>query len=269
MVAFPNSKINLGLNVISKRDDGFHDIETCFYPLPWCDVLEIIPAQTISFRNTGIPVPGRQEENLCLRAYYLLRDKFNLPPVDIHLHKIVPMGAGLGGGSADAAFTLMLLNSLFELKIPRDELTVLATTLGSDCAYFIYNEPMIGSGRGEILKPCSMSLKGKYVVVIKPNIHISTAEAFRALKPQQPKRAIENIVLKYPIEDWRNNITNDFETTVFEQHPQIKEVKRNLYDKGALYASMSGSGSSVFGIFNLPVDLKDFFKDMNYWSGAM
>jgi 4-diphosphocytidyl-2-C-methyl-D-erythritol kinase len=269
MVVFPHSKINLGLNVLSKRGDGYHDIETCFYPLPWYDLLEIVKSKDSSFTNTGICVPGKKEDNICVRAYHLMQDRFDLSPVAIHLHKIVPMGAGLGGGSADAAFTLLVLNNLFDLNLTKPHLEELAAELGSDCAFFIHNEPMIGTGRGEKLKPVSLSLQGKFVVVVKPDIHVTTAEAFKNITPRQPYYSITSIVEQMDIKDWKDALINDFEKSVFVQFPKIEEIKLKMYQAGALYASMSGSGSSVFGIFQKPLNLENSFPEMSYWSGTV
>ncbi|MCB0487832.1 MAG: 4-(cytidine 5'-diphospho)-2-C-methyl-D-erythritol kinase [Cyclobacteriaceae bacterium] len=269
MVCFPHCKINLGLRVISKREDGYHNIDTCFYPIPWTDVLEIVPAKTISFTNTGIPIPGKPEQNLCLRAYYLIAEEFDIAPVSIHLHKVVPMGAGLGGGSSDAAFTLKLLNDIFELDISDDQLKNFAAQLGSDCAFFVDDKPMLGSGRGEILDTINISLKGKHLVIAKPDVHISTAEAYQGITPKMPVQDVRNIVENTTIENWSGVLVNDFEDSVFSQHPIIVEIKQRFYDEGAVYASMSGSGASVFGIFDKPKDLKHKFDQFTYWSGAL
>lgn len=269
MVCFPSSKINLGLRVIRKRDDGYHDIETCFYPLPWNDILEIIPSKTMSFTNTGIKVPGKYDDNLCLKAYYQLQEEFDLPPVDVHLHKIVPMGAGLGGGSSDAANTLIILNELFSLNLSISQLEQFASRLGSDCAYFIYDKPMIGTGRGENLDAIDVSLKGKFIVVIKPKVHVSTRDAYHGIKPNETKPSIAEIIKHNSLQVWKDLLVNDFELSVFKQFPIIQQVKEELYNQGAEYASMSGSGSSVYGIFNAKVDLSNYAKEMDYWSGTL
>lgn len=253
----------------SKRDDGFHNIETCFYPVPWNDVLEIIPAETISFTNSGITIPGKAEENLCLKAYYILADDFKLSPVSIHLHKIIPMGAGLGGGSSDGAHALKILNEIFELGLSGEQLAKYALRLGSDCPFFIQEKPMIGRGRGELLSPIEISLRGKYIVVIKPPIHVSTADAYRSVKPASAETSVEEILKNRKIEAWKNVLINDFEEVVFLKYPQIENIKDQLYHEGALYACMSGSGSSVFGIFEAPVSLKSRFQDQIYWSGVL
>lgn len=268
MVAFPHCKINLGLHVVRKRDDGYHDIETCFYPIPWTDILEVIKADEFSFSSSGTAVPGKEEDNLCIKAYKLLQHQFNLSAVKIHLHKVLPMGAGLGGGSSDAAFTLRLLNSVFDLKLSANQLRKFASQLGSDCAFFVDDKPMIGSGRGEVLNQTALSLKGYYLVLVKPNIHVSTAEAYAGVKPAQPSIALDEILTR-PIEVWKDLLFNDFEKSVFNKYPAIAEVKNELYKQGALYACMSGSGSSVFGIFKAPIELADKFPGMQYWSGQL
>lgn len=269
MVRFPPCKINLGLSVVAKRDDGYHDIETCFFPLPWNDILEIIPAKTMSFTNTGIGIPGQPDENLCLKAYYLLQEEFDLPPVDIHLHKIVPMGAGLGGGSSDAAATLRILNELFTIGLSVSQLEKYASKLGSDCTFFIHEKPMIGSGRGEILNPIDFSLQGKFIVVVKPEIHVSTQDAYNSVIPGSAKVSIKSLLEKNDTAIWKKSLKNDFENSVFDQFPEIEKIKKLLYTYEATYASMSGSGSAVFGIFDTTVDLRKYFEGMTYWSGPL
>jgi len=268
MVCFPHCKINLGLNVVSKRPDGFHHVETCFYPVPFADILEIIPAPEFVFTQSGIAVPGRPEENLCLRAYELLAKDFGVGNVKMHLHKIIPMGAGLGGGSSDAAFTLRLLNTVFDLKISIEQLKRYASQIGSDCSFFVEDTPRLGTGRGEILSPLSLHLKGHYLVLIKPEVHVSTADAYSGVTPQKNEFSVEEI-LKLPLAVWRDNLKNDFEKSIFEKYPLIGRLKEKMYSLGAAYASMSGSGSSVFGIFEKPVDLKKDFSDGVYWSGEL
>lgn len=255
--------------MLSKRPDGFHNLETCFYPLPWLDVLEIITSDTFAFSSTGHEIPGRQEDNLCIKAYQLLKKKFDLPPVSIHLHKIIPMGAGLGGGSSDAAFTLRLINEKFELNLSTQALVEYASPLGSDCAFFIHNKPMLGTGRGELLTDIHASLKGKYIIVVKPQIHVSTADAFSGITPKASQYSIGDTVIHVPIEEWKDVLKNDFEETVFKKFPAIKEVKEKLYANGAIYASMTGTGAAVYGIFNHEVKLFDMFPDATVWSAAL
>lgn len=250
MLVFPNAKINLGLDIVAKRSDGFHDIETVFYPIPICDVLEIVESKNnkTTFHNSGIAIDGDVEKNLCVRAFRLLQQKFQIPDVDIFLHKKIPFGAGLGGGSSDAAYTLTILNKMFSLNLNDDTLIDFASRLGSDCAFFIKNKAMSASGRGEILQDVNINLRGYYFVLVKPNIGVNTAQAYSNIKPQNPQKHIVDIVAQ-PIETWRDELKNDFEKTIFEQYPEIKTIKETLYDSGAVYASMSGSGSSVFGLF--------------------
>lgn len=266
MVSFPPCKINLGLHIIEKRSDSFHNLETCFYPVPLTDIVEILPATDLSFHSTGAAVPGNPNDNLCLRAYNLLNKDFALPPVSIHLHKVIPTGAGLGGGSSDAAHTLRLLNTIFELRLSTAQLADYAQQLGSDCAFFIEDFPKLGSGRGELLKPTTLSLKNKFLVLIKPNVHVSTADAYRNILPKKPVSSIKDIVENRSLKEWRNFLQNDFEESVFKVHPIIKQYKERLYKMGAAYASMSGSGSAVFGIFEEPIELID--KDL-IWCGVL
>lgn len=269
MVSFPPCKINLGLNILSKRPDGYHDLETCFYPIPWTDILEVIPADRFAFTQTGHPVPGKEADNLCIKAYELLRDKHHLPPVKIHLHKILPMGAGLGGGSSDAAHTLRLLNTVFHLQRSPAQLADYAAQLGSDCAFFTQDQPMLGEGRGEVLSPTTVTLQKKFIVLVKPDIHVSTAEAYAGITPRQPEQSLGTLLSHYPLEAWRDRIKNDFEETVFKKHPTLQSVKEKLYASGALYASMSGSGAALFGIFDKPTNLQASFPDMTVWSGGI
>jgi 4-diphosphocytidyl-2-C-methyl-D-erythritol kinase len=266
MVTFPPCKINLGLKVIRKRHDGYHDIETCFYPVPWTDVLEVIIADTFSFTASGNSIPGDEASNLCIKAYELLRRDFNLSPVAIYLHKIIPTGAGLGGGSSDGAHTLRLLNQVFDLKLTRAMLKAYALQLGSDCPFFIEDKPMLGSGRGEVLTDISVDLSGKFFVLIKPDVHVSTAEAYEGVTPTPSSVSVKDSIEKMPITQWKDHLKNDFEESVFQKYPVIKDIQDRLYQQGAMYASMSGSGSALFGIFEKPVHLKDQFSEMIYWS---
>ncbi len=248
MIAFPNCKINLGLQVLRKRADGYHDLSTVFYPLPLTDVLELIPAPSPAFSAYGLSIPGGGP-NLCEKAWQLLKADFpNLSPVHIHLLKHIPVGAGLGGGSADGAFTLRLLNGLFGLGMDVPRLLDYAARLGSDCPFFILNTPCLGGGRGERLEPISLDLSGYRFVVVDPGIHISTAEAFAGCTPKEPVRPLADI-LRQPVAVWRNALTNDFEPVVFRRYPELAGIKEALYAHGALYASLTGSGSSFYGIF--------------------
>lgn len=256
MIAFSNAKLNLGLQVKFKRDDGFHELETLFYPIPLNDILEILPAREISIDQSGpFAIDCKIEENLIYKAWKLLNEKYQIDPVQIILHKNIPSGAGLGGGSSNAAFTLKLLNELYSLSLNNTELKTYASILGSDCAFFIDNKPALATGRGEKLQIIDFSLMDKYIVLIVPDIHVSTAEAYGGIKPQIPKSSLSDII-QNPT-SWRNDLKNDFETHIFTAHPQLKSIKEALYENGAFYAAMSGSGSSMFGIFNTePQSLK-------------
>ena len=252
MISFPNCKINLGLNILAKREDGFHDLETIFFPVSFTDILEIIPAKAFSFQTSGLECTS---DNLCIRAYELLKQDFPLlPAVAMHLHKAIPLGSGLGGGSADAAFTLKLLNDKFLLSLSDDQFLQYAARLGSDCPFFIYNKPCLATGRGEKLNPVDLPLKGCKLVLINPGITVSTSWAFSQIIPSSPASHIENII-KMPIENWKEYLFNDFEGPVFSKYPEIGEIKAFLYDSGAAYASLSGSGSTVFGIFKSDMPL--------------
>jgi len=268
VIVFPNCKINLGLHILRKRADGFHDIETVFYPVLYTDVLEVIPNKitdaAFEFAGTGLIVTGITEDNLCIKAYQLLKKDFpQLPAVKIHLHKVIPMGAGLGGGSADAAFMLKLLNGKFKLDIPEAQLLNYALQLGSDCPFFIVNKPCFATGRGEMLEKVAVELSAYKIILINPGIHINTSWAFSQITPALPNKSIKEII-QQPVETWKSELTNDFEKAVFSAHPQIKEIKSTLYKQGAMYSAMSGSGSTVYGIFK--TDFSDaLFSEKNYF----
>jgi 4-diphosphocytidyl-2-C-methyl-D-erythritol kinase len=268
MLSFPNAKINIGLSITEKRPDGFHNLESCFYPVGWSDVLEIMPAQKLSFKSTGIEIPGNPETNLCLKAYHLVNQDFNLPPVMIHLHKIVPIGAGLGGGSADCAFTIKTLDDLFELNMSVGTMENYARQLGSDCAFFIRNKPKSCFGKGDEFEDINVNLSDKFIVLVNPNIHISTAEAYSGVKPQKSHGDLKEILQK-PVNQWVDVVKNDFENHLLPKYPAIANIKNSLYTHGAEYASMTGSGSTVFGIFNQEIDLKEVFAGYTVWQGKM
>jgi 4-diphosphocytidyl-2-C-methyl-D-erythritol kinase len=268
MVSFPPCKINLGLNIVSKRVDGYHNLETVFYPVPWTDILEIIPSKSFSFQSSGYSIPGKMEDNICIKAYELVKKDFSIGAVQIHLHKIIPMGAGLGGGSSNGAHTLRLLNDVFELKLSVEQLKAYAAKLGSDCSFFLERAPMLGTGRGEVLYKISFSLAGKFIAIVKPDIHVSTAEAYGLVTPRKSTHSIAEII-QLPFDEWKNNLVNDFEHSVFAKYPAIKKLKEEMYLAGASYASMSGSGSSVFGIFNSAVAIPESFKPLLHWSGKL
>ncbi len=267
MLTFPNAKINLGLHIIEKRTDGFHNIETVFYPIRLKDALEFVENKTDEktiLQLSGIEVDSEINNNLILKAYRLLAVDFPLPPLSVYLRKNIPLGAGLGGGSADAAFMLMMINQNFKLNLSENELCAYAARLGSDCTFFIENKPAFASGRGEILEEVNISLKGYHLVLVKPNVHVSTADAYLGCKPQIPAFSLKEII-RQPIEMWHKNMKNDFEETVFRTHPIIGEIKTELYRCGALYAAMSGSGASVFGIFQNKTALKKQFENCFVW----
>lgn len=252
MVVFPNCKINLGLNIIRKRSDGFHDIETAFFPIQINDALEAIPGNDpgsqLSFTTSGLAA-GEVGQNLCVRAFQLVQKDFpQLGSISMHLHKVIPIGAGLGGGSADGAFTLKLLNDKFGLGIGTEKLMQYALQLGSDCPFFIINKPCMAIGRGEILTPLQLDLSDYKIVIVNPAIKINTSEVFSSIAATTPYESIENIVKK-SVENWPGTLRNDFEPVVFAKFPEIKKIKEDLYELGAVYASLTGSGSTVFGIY--------------------
>jgi len=249
MIVFPNCKINLGLHVVSKRPDGFHELETVFYPLPLTDALEVISPGRLQFATSGIAVPGDSSDNLCMKAWRLLKQDFpTLPEVDIHLHKNIPIGAGLGGGSADAAFMLQLLNNRFQLGLTEEQLLIYAAQLGSDCPFFVRNKACYATGRGEIMTPIDLDLSAWSFVLVYPGVHINTGWAFSRITPKAPALSLRENILQ-PVETWQHTITNDFEAPVLDVHPELAAIKEKLYAEGAVYASMSGSGSAFVGIF--------------------
>jgi 4-diphosphocytidyl-2-C-methyl-D-erythritol kinase len=266
MLLFPHCKINLGLRVLGKRVDGYHDLRTVFYPVGIRDVLEMIPAGEPSLHITGQDIPGDPATNLCIKAYKMLKvDYPSLRPVDIHLHKQIPMGAGLGGGSADGAFALRLLNRLYGLGLTREQLLPYAAALGSDCPFFLYDEPCIASGRGEMLEPIALDLSAYRLVLVNPGIHVNTGWAFSQLGlGESGDEALAGSPYIPPIEQWKSSLRNDFEIPVFQTYPEIGQIKDTLYTQGAVYASMSGSGSTVFGLFPKATQPILNFQE-NYW----
>lgn len=266
MIVFPNCKINLGLHILGQREDGFHNLETVFYPVPFKDALELIPSTNteIEFTGTGLAVDGNAADNLCVKAYHLLKKDFpEIPAVKIHLHKAIPLGAGLGGGSADAAFMLKLLNEKFKLNLSTAQLISYALHLGSDCPFYIINKPCFATGRGEALEEITVDLSAYKMVLINPGIHINTGWAFTNITPALPVKSIKKII-QQPVDTWKDELKNDFEDAVFTAHPAIKVIKETLYAQGAIYAAMSGSGSTIFGIFNSTIDINSFINK-NYF----
>lgn len=266
MLVFPNAKINLGLNIINKRPDGYHELETCFFPVPWKDVLEIAPAEKHSFHSTGIKIPDGGN-NIVEKAYGILNRDFKLSPLKIHLHKVVPIGAGLGGGSSDAAFALRLFNNFFKLELDDENLMEYAIQLGADCAFFIKNKPMLAKGIGEKLTVIDLTISGKSILLIYPNIHISTKEAYSKIVPKTPALSIDKVLNK-SINEWKELLINDFEEPLIQSYPVLKQIKKELYHHGALYASMTGSGSCIFGIFD-ELPKFDFNEEYLTWSGKL
>jgi 4-diphosphocytidyl-2-C-methyl-D-erythritol kinase len=259
MLLFSNAKINLGLHITQRRADGFHNIETVFFPIGWSDMVEALPGKSLTLRCTGLRVDVEQEGNLCVRAFRLLQKDFDLPGAEIFLHKQVPFGAGLGGGSSNAAFTLRALNEIFRLSLPPRKLAEYAAQLGSDCAFFIYNTPMLATGRGEILQPLALNLSGYELLVVKPPLGVSTAEAYAGAAPKAPAADLRSIV-SHGVETWREALFNDFEPSVFAKYPLLRQIKSALYGCGASYAAMSGSGAALFGIFeSIPAGAERFF----------
>jgi len=247
MILYPNAKINLGLNIESKRSDGYHNISSVFYPIYDCfDILEIVSSNSFLFTSSGIPIPG--SNNLCIKAYDLLKIKFNIPAVHIHLHKKIPIGAGLGGGSSDGAFVLKGLNDLFKLNISNKILKDLALELGADCPFFIENEPKYITGIGDLMENIKLDLSMYEIRLVDSKIHINTKNAYSNIVPKSQKLKLSELIRR-PIRFWKDLITNDFEQIVFKNHPKLSKVKENLYAKGAVFSSMTGTGSTIYGLF--------------------
>jgi 4-diphosphocytidyl-2-C-methyl-D-erythritol kinase len=273
MIVFPNAKINIGLNIVEKRSDGFHNIESVFYPVKLWDALEVIEntdtTEKIIFTSSGINIPGNANENLCFKAYHLINNEYPLPKVKIHLHKHIPIGAGLGGGSSDAAFFIRLINDKFELGLAWGEMHHYAKQLGSDCSFFVTNKPAFVEGVGDKYESLKLDLNNYYIALIYPNMHINTAKAYSGVTPKKASRSLESDVLNLPMEEWKNTIHNDFEDSLFPKFPELKIIKDKLYSVGALYAAMSGSGSSVYGIFKNKTDLKKEFGNYFVYEGGL
>jgi 4-diphosphocytidyl-2-C-methyl-D-erythritol kinase len=268
MVVFPPAKINLGLNVLRRRPDGYHDIRTVMMPIALHDILEVVvdeglPEGEIAFARTGLDLPGDPAQDLCMRAVDLFKQKVALPPLSIHLHKVIPAGAGLGGGSSDAAHMLMLLDDLSG-SVLKDELPEMAGVLGSDVPFFLMNRPQLAEGRGEILHPMDLDLAGKWLVLVNPGIHVSTADVYRSMRLQDTAADLSGI-LKMPLGTWQEHLVNDMEDHVFHRSPTVAQVKQRLMNAGAVYAAMSGSGSTVFGIFDGSPAPLEWPEDHRQW----
>ena len=269
MIVYPNAKINIGLNVVEKRPDGYHNLETVFYPIKLQDALEVkeldstaVPESGYVLKVTGTVLDGTPEDNLVVRAFLLMKKDFDLPPVGLGLYKHIPTGAGLGGGSSDAAFTIKALNERFRLGLTDEQMEEYAVRLGADCAFFIKNKPVFATGIGNVFHPINLNLQGRHIVLVKPDLFVSTKDAYAKVQVHHPEHTLPEL-LAQPIETWKDSVVNDFEVSVFSKYPEIAAIKDKLYDLGAIYASMSGSGSSVFGIFNQPVEnLDEIFYGM-------
>ncbi|MGL4956353.1 MAG: 4-(cytidine 5'-diphospho)-2-C-methyl-D-erythritol kinase [Bacteroidales bacterium] len=273
MLYFSNAKINLGLHITEKRSDGFHNLETVFLPILLADLLELQSApeqEDICLHATGINVNVPLEQHLCVRAFRLLQKDFALSSVNVFLHKLLPYGAGLGGGSSNAAFMLRALNELFSLQLSKEQLCQYAAQLGSDCAFFVHNTPMLAKGRGEILKNVTLDLRKWHIFIVKPTLCINTAQAYASITPKLPKVALEKVI-QQDVKEWKEHLVNDFEVPIFAQHPQLARIKQELYRAGASYAAMSGSGSALFGFFaEQNKQLSKRFTDcQTYWTNVV
>jgi len=272
MICFPNAKINIGLRILEKRADGYHNIESIFHPVGWSDALEAIPMDgygKIELHLSGIPVPGRtNDDNLCVKLYKLLLKKYKLPSLKVWLHKTIPIGAGLGGGSSDAAHFMKMLNEMCNLKLSTDEMKEYVGSLGSDCVFFIENKPVVAFNRGDVTEAISLDLNGYYTALVYPDTQISTPFAYSLISPKQCEDSLKNIV-DVNISNWKDCIFNDFEEPLFAKFPVIAEVKESLYKAGALYSAMTGSGSAVYGIFSEKIDIASMFPKYKIWSGEL
>jgi 4-diphosphocytidyl-2-C-methyl-D-erythritol kinase len=284
MICFPNAKINLGLTITEKRTDGFHNIESIFYPVGWNDALEVLPVdpsvldfartdalrvtkEEFNFHLSGLLISGNVTDNLLYKAYQIIKQTKTLPGIDVYLHKTLPMGAGLGGGSADAAFFINLLNEQFDLNFSETERIDIAKQLGSDCAFFIKNKPVFASQKGDIFTDIKLDLSHLYIAIVYPNVHSNTKEAYSLVKPHKTNRSLLDII-KQPISTWRTDLVNDFEKSIFSLYPVVQKTKHDLYELGAVYACMSGSGSAVFGLFETQPVIKHL-TEFPHWVGKM
>ncbi|MCF6170878.1 MAG: 4-(cytidine 5'-diphospho)-2-C-methyl-D-erythritol kinase [Bacteroidales bacterium] len=268
MICFPNGKINLGLRVLAKRADGFHDIESLLFPVPINDALEFLPADAFQLTISGFPISGATTDNLVFKAWKLLCQQYDIPAVKVCLHKAIPLQSGLGGGSADAAFFIRAANVFFSLGMDESKMREMAVQLGSDCPFFIENKPVLARGKGDVLQAVNISLKGKYLLVCQPKALVSSREAYTLIKPGISKTGIKEVVAK-PIEQWRDLLKNDFEDVLFDLHPEIREIKNSMHKMGAIYSSMTGSGSAVYGIFDQSPDRKEINPNYYLWHGEI
>lgn len=276
MITFPIAKVNLGLNVVERRQDGFHNLETVFYPVQIKDALELnimnqhFPAKTdCDIKVSNINIEGDEQRNLVVRAYQLLKQDFHqMPRVHAHLYKEIPTQAGMGGGSSDCAYAIMLLNEMFTLGLSEEQMMAYATRLGADCAFFILSRPAYAEGIGERLHPIELNLSRYFIAIVRPDIPVPTKEAFSLIKPAHPAKCCRDIVMQ-PVETWRNDLVNDFEQSVFALHPEIAAIKQRLYGLGAIYAAMSGSGSAVFGLFTQEIKINEYFPEMFTYCGKL
>jgi len=270
MIDFPYAKINIGLSVNKKRKDGFHEIETILMPVDLCDALEIVENSTEAFKYTtsGIKIDSEIKGHLCYKAWGKIKSHFSINGVQLHLHKNIPIGAGLGGGSSDAAFTLKMLNQFFELKIPKNELKAIVAEIGNDCPFFIDGKASYAFDKGQLLEQIDLDLKAYQILIVYPHISISTKWAYESITPRKKALPLTELIRK-PIEAWRDLIKNDFEQVVFQKYPEIEIIKSKLYEKGAVYASLSGSGSAVYGLFKKIPVIKNSFKDYFIWHGRI
>ena len=262
MITYPNAKINIGLSITERRPDGYHNIESVFYPINLQDAVEIKtiegeePQGGYKLKVSGTILDGTPDDNLVVKAYQLLRKDFNFPAQKIHLYKHIPVGAGLGGGSSDAAAIIKMLNEKFALGLTSEQMQNYAVQIGADCPFFINNTPVFATGIGNIFTPIEFSLHGKTIILVKPDIFVSTRDAYALVKPSPASIPLTEAI-KQPISEWKQIITNDFEKSVFAKYPEIAAIKDKLYDMGAIYTSMSGSGSAVYGIFDSPIEYAD------------